>query len=316
MTTSDKMPLVTIITPAYNRADLVAETIESVLSQDYPNLEYIVLDDGSSDGTLEVIKRYDGRLRWDSHPNMGETRTVNKGFELARGEIIGVVNSDDPLLPGALSKLVAALLAHPGVVVAYPDWNIIDAGGKTLQQFTAYDYTGYGDMVRRHFCLPGPAALFRRRVIDEVGGRDPQFRYVADLEFWYRVGCLGDFLRLPEVLATFRVHAGSATSSQRGSLMADEHLLLMEKLFRQKNLPAELLAYRDEAWSSAYFVAGCNLGGGNLGKKIDYFTRAIRRAPVKYLGEYRRRLLMMLLAFTPLPLDRVYNYLIRFRRSP
>lgn len=308
-------PLVTIITPAYNRADLVSATIESVLNQDYPHLEYIVLDDGSSDGTLEVIKRYDGRLRWESHPNMGETRTVNRGFELARGEIVGVVNSDDPLLPGAVTKLVAALLEHPEVVVAFPDWLIIDAEGKAIQTFNAYDYTGYVDMVRRHFCLPGPGALFRRRVIDAVGGRDPDFRYVGDLEFWYRVGCIGNFLRVPEVLATFRVHPGSATVSQRGTRMAEEHVEVMDKLYAFALLPTVAESIKGEAYSSAYFVAGCNLGRGNFAKKFEFFSKALALAPWKYLGEYKRRWFMLFLAFLPVSLDRVYNYLIRFRQG-
>jgi glycosyltransferase involved in cell wall biosynthesis len=310
-----QQPLVSIITPAYNRANLLVETIESVLAQDYPNLEYIVLDDGSTDGTLDVLKRYEGRLHWESHPNMGETRTVNKGFELARGEIVGVVNSDDPLLPGAVSKLVAALVEHPEVMVAYPDWLIIDAHGNTIQKFAAYDYTGYCDMVRRHFCLPGPAAFFRRRVIDEVGGRDPRFRYVGDLEFWYRAGCIGDFLRVPEVLATFRVHPGSATVSQRGTRMAEEHVEVMDKLYAFSLLPAAASAIKDEAYSSAYFVAGCNLGRGSLGKKISFFHKALALVPWKYMGEYKRRWIMMLLAFSPISLDRSYNFLIRFRKG-
>jgi glycosyltransferase involved in cell wall biosynthesis len=310
-----QQPLVSIITPAYNRANLLVETIESVLAQDYPNLEYIVLDDGSTDGTVEVLKRYDGRLHWESHPNMGETRTVNKGFELARGEIVGVVNSDDPLLPGAVSKLVTALVEHPEVMVAYPDWLIIDAQGKTIQKFTAYDYTGFCDMVRRHFCLPGPAAFFRRRVIDEVGGRDPQFKYVGDLEFWYRVGCIGDFLRVPEALATFRVHPGSATVSQRGTRMAEEHIEVMDKLYTFSLLPAAAAAIKDEAYSSAYFVAGCNLGRGDSSQKIEFFHKAIGLAPWKYLGEYKRRLLMMFLLLFGFSGDKAYHFLIRFRRQ-
>ena len=132
---SETLPRVTVITPAFNRASLLEETILSVLEQDYPNLEYIVLDDGSEDGTLEVIKKFQNRLRWDSHANMGETRTVNKGFSMAEGDIIGVVSSDDLLLPGAISKAVQRLLQKPDVVVVYPDWQIIDAeGGVELAQ--------------------------------------------------------------------------------------------------------------------------------------------------------------------------------------
>jgi len=101
------LPLVTVVTPVYNREDYLEEVILSVLGQDYPNIEFIVLDDGSTDGTLQVIWKYRERLRWESHANMGQTRTVNKGFSMAKGEIVGVVNSDDPLLPGAIREIVA-----------------------------------------------------------------------------------------------------------------------------------------------------------------------------------------------------------------
>ena len=102
-------PLVSVITPVYNRADLLPETIDSVLSQDYPNIQYIVLDDGSTDNTLETIKQYTDRLIIEAHPNIGETATVNKGFGMAEGEFICVVNSDDPLIPGAITALVDAI---------------------------------------------------------------------------------------------------------------------------------------------------------------------------------------------------------------
>lgn len=302
-----QLPLVTIITPAYNRASLVAETIESVLNQDYPHLEYIILDDGSSDGTLEVIKRYDGRLRWESHSNMGETRTVNRGFELARGEIVGVVNSDDPLLPGAVTKLVAALVAHPEVVVVYPDWQIINESGEPMQKMSSPDFSGAADMIRRHHCLPGPGAFFQRSVIEKIGGRDPLYRYVGDLEFWFRAACVGTFLRVPEVLATFRVHTDSASISAKGELMSQEHIKMTEAFFVRPDLPAEIIAQCDEALSSAAFVAGCNCSRWNLKAKLQYFSMALRLSPGIYLGEYRGRLLNMLIILCGV--DNTYAYL-------
>ncbi len=294
--TDPSPPLVSIITPAYNRADLVAETIESVLGQDYSRLEYIVLDDGSSDATLEVIRRYDGRLRWESHSNMGETATVNRGFALAQGEVIGVVNSDDPLLPGAVRRLVEALLANPRAVVAYPDWQGIDPRGEPVETIEAPDFTGAIDMIRRHFCLPGPGALFRRSLLQASGGRDPRFRYVADLAFWFGAALVGDFVRVPEVLATFRVHPGSASVNQQGERMADEHVRLVETFFERADLPSEMLEIQDEALSSAHYVAGTSLGGRVTRKKLWHFVQALRIAPTRYAGEYRRRTLMMMLS--------------------
>lgn len=313
-----QLPLVTIITPAYNRATLVAETIESVLNQDYPHLEYIVLDDGSTDGTLEVIKRYDGRLRWESHPNIGETRTVNKGFAMARGEIIGVVNSDDPLLPGAVAKLVNALVENSAAVVAYPDWLIIDERGETQQEISSPDFSGASDMIRRHHCLPGPAAFFHRSVLELMGGRDPRFRYVGDLEFWFRAALVGPLCRIPETLATFRVHSDSASVSAKGDLMAQEHIQMVEAFFARPDLPVEIAALHHEALSSAAFVAGCNCSRWNVGAKLRYFTQALKLAPGKYLGEYAGRILNMLLVLAGIDNTRaylLYRRLFQSRRS-
>ena len=291
---NEGVPRVSVITPAFNRTSLLEETILSVLGQDYPNVEYIVLDDGSEDGTLEVIRKFQDRLRWDSHVNMGETRTVNKGFSMAEGDIIGVVNSDDPLLPGAVSKAVKLLLQKPDVVVVYPDWRVIDAEGSVIESIVARDFESASDTIRRHHCLPGPGAFFRRQVVVSLGGRDEQLRYVGDLDFWFRAGLLGRFERIPETLATWRIHPDSATVGPQGALMADEHVRVVDKLYARPDLPAAVTSSKREAYSSAYYMAGCSCGRGPL-LKATYFFRAVGSAPLKYLGEYMGRLVMMLL---------------------
>lgn len=312
--TSTSHPLVTIITPAYNRADLLAETIDSVLDQDYPNLEYIVLDDGSTDDTLEVIRRYDGRLLWESHPNMGETRTVNRGFELARGEIVGVVNSDDPLRPGAVPRLVTALDGHPQAVVAYPDWELVDAYGRNLGLIETEPFAGAVNMVRLHHCLPGPGALFRRSVVEQLGGRDIRFKYVGDLDFWFRAALHGDFVRVPEALATFRVHGKSASVAQQGSEMAVEHIKLVEYYFSRLDLPLQIMAVESEARASASFVAGCCCGRWAIGRRFKYFAEAFWRAPGGYLWRYPGRLLIMFVTLLGMPYSQAYRIFDRIRR--
>lgn len=305
-------PLVTVITPAYNRASYLDETILSVLNQDYPHLEYIVLDDGSTDDTLRVIRKYEDRIRWDTHKNMGETRTVNKGFSMAKGEIIGVVNSDDPLLPDSIRKIVKFMAAREELVVVYPDWDMIDSHGEIVKHFKAFEYR-YVDMIRKHFCLPGPGAFFRRAVVDQLKGRDPQFRYVADLDFWFRAGLMGPFMRIPETLATFRVHAHSATVSHKGTAMADEHITLIEKFYSLPDIPETVLKVRKEAYSSANYVAGCACGEWAVFAKAKFFLKALSLAPLKYFGEYRKRLLVMLLSLFGISDIQLYLFLKRFR---
>lgn len=265
-----------------------------MLDQDYPNFEYIVLDDGSTDGTLDVVKKYDGKIRWGTHENMGEARTVNKGLGMAKGEIVGVVNSDDPLLPGAISTVVTYLLAHPDVLVAYPDWVVMDDDGETIQRIATYEYD-YVNMIRWHHCMPGPGTFFRRAVIEKLSGRDPNFRFVGDFDFWLRAGLLGPFARVPATLATFRQHRESYSSSQLGQEMAEEHIRLVDKVFAAPNLPVEIRKIEKEAYSSAYYIAGTQLGDGvPSSAKRRYFLRALRYAPRKYLGEYRGRWRVML----------------------
>lgn len=297
-----ELPLVSVVTPAYNRAAYLDEVIQSVLDQDYPNVEYIVLDDGSTDGTPDIIKRYAGKIRWESHANMGETRTVNKGFNMVNGEIIGVVNSDDPLLPRAITTIVSRLLAEPDTLVAYPDWLMIDENGESFKHITTYDYN-YTDMLRWHHCVPGPGAFFRRTVVEELGGRDPDFRFVGDFDFWLRAGLLGPFTRVPATLATFRYHPESYSISQLGQEMAKEHVRLTDKIFAIPSLPPEARKVKREAYSSTYYIAGAVCGtNASPDLRRGYFLLALWYAPHKYLLEYRKRWRTM----APLLLDRFY----------
>ena len=246
-------PLVTIITPTYNRAQFLEETIESVLDQDYPRIEYIVLDDGSTDNTREILGRYGDRFHWESHPNMGQARTVNRGLDLARGDLIGLVNSDDPLPRGAIGPLVKAFCDEPNLVLAYPDWEIIDDDGACMARVTTPEYA-FIDMVRWWACFPGPGLLFRREPALQVRGWDPSFRYIPDFEFYLRLGLAGPFRRVPRFLGKWRLHHGSISTSQRGEAMAREQAQAADQFFRRDDLPAEIIDVQDEVFRNVYLT--------------------------------------------------------------
>lgn len=285
----DSKPLVSIITPIYNRADLIEETILSVLDQDYPNIEYIVLDDGSTDKTLEVVKKYENRIILKNHKNMGETRTVNKGFSMARGEIVCVVSSDDPLLPKAVSTAVGFLNKNRDVIIAYPDWDMIDENAKKIDHIKTFQYS-YADMLRWHHCFPGPGTFIRKSVIEDLKGRDPQFKYVGDLDFWLRAGLIGNFARIPKTLATFRVHSDSASMSAKGRAMAVEHIKLVNKIYSLPNLPKGVKKLKKEAYSSAHYIAGVVAGEKLSSPRMKHYLLAFLQKPSKYLGgEYKDR---------------------------
>lgn len=247
-------PLVSIVTPAYNRADFLAETIDSVLGQDYPRIELIVLDDGSKDDTPAVLAGYGGRLMAVHHDNMGENRTVNRGLELARGEIICVVNSDDPLIPGAVSAAVDYLRERPEVLAAYPDWVEIDAEGKTLATFELPDYD-ISSMLLTFNVGMGPGVFIRRRALELIGMRDASLRYTGDLDYWFRLALRGPLGHIPKVLATHRTHEGAASSAAKGRIMAREVYDLLERTLASPYLPEDMRGHRHRIHSLAHSVA-------------------------------------------------------------
>jgi glycosyltransferase involved in cell wall biosynthesis len=248
------LPLVTIITPAYNRAAFLDETVDSVLSQDYPNIEYIVLDDGSKDNTKEVMEKYGGRVIFESHANMGETRTVNKAFEMAHGGIICVVNSDDPLKAGAVAAGVRALQASPDALAAYPDWDEIGPDSVVTKHMQLPDYD-IENMLAGFNVATGPGVFIRRSAIERFGMRDPQFRYVGDLEFWFRLALHGKIVHIPQILATHRVHPDAASITDQGSRMADELVQMVHKVYSFKDIPPHIRQIRRQVLSKAHYVA-------------------------------------------------------------
>ena len=278
-------PLVSIITPAYNRARYLAETIDSVLNQHYPRIEYIVLDDGSTDDTQSVLSRYAGRIVIASHANMGETRTVNRGFEMAHGDVVAVVNSDDPLLPGAVRAAVDVFFERPDVLVAYPDWLTIDAESRPVREIRVPDFN-FPFMVRRFRCFVGPGAFMRRAAVSEVGGRSTAYRFVADFDFWLRLGLLGPFARIPRVVATFRVHPDSTSVAQQGRAMAEEHVRLAHGFFGRTDLPPPIRRLGRESHSWAYYYAGLAAGPPSS-LSWSYFAKAVATHPTSALRKWR-----------------------------
>jgi hypothetical protein len=216
---------------------------------------------------------------------MGETRTANRGIEMSHGEIVAIVNSDDPLLPGAVSQAVALLVARPEVLVAYPDWNYIGQTSQVLGRVQVPDYD-YLHMLKRHHCIVGPGAFIRREAIAVAGLRDPEFKYVADYEFWLRLGLVGPFARIPQTLATFRVHPTSASLAAQGRAMAQEHIRMMQKYFGRPDLDPSYRAVRREAMAWAHYVAGGSSGADQRTARYHY-RRALLLWPAGFKATWK-----------------------------
>jgi glycosyltransferase involved in cell wall biosynthesis len=199
-------PLVTIITPSFNQGRYLEETIQSVLNQDYPNIEYIIIDGGSSDGSLEIIKKYANSLAgWVSEPDRGQTDAINKGFSQAHGEILAWINSDDTYLPSAVSEAVEFLNAHPDTGLVYGDADLIDESGDVIGKFPARQ-TDYKRLRRGYVHIPQQAAFFRAALWREVGPLDPDFYFAMDYDLWVRIAKRSPIHYYPRLWANFRLH--------------------------------------------------------------------------------------------------------------
>jgi len=199
-------PLVSIITPSYNQATFLEETIQSVLNQDYAPIEYIIIDGGSTDDSLEIIKRYSDQLAWwVSEPDQGQTDAINKGFAQANGQILAWLNSDDTYLPQAVSEAVAYLQAHPEAGMVYGDANLIDETGALLGKFPARQ-TNYRRLRRGYVHIPQQAAFFRAALWQQVGPLDPSFYFAMDYDLWVRLAKLAPIHYHPRLWANFRLH--------------------------------------------------------------------------------------------------------------
>ncbi len=217
------LPLITVVTPSFNQAAFLEQTIRSVLSQEYPRLEYLIMDAGSTDGSVDIIQRYVDRLaHWQSAKDNGPASALNAGFRRGTGEILAYLNSDDCYLPGALLTAVETFDRHPEVDVIYSDIDFIDAEGrpttfpnKHVKRFKAIPFN-LRFMASGCLVIPQQGSFWRRRVFDRVGGFVEANWTNWDYEFFVDAALAGfKFLHVPRVLAQFRIHNASVSGSNK-----------------------------------------------------------------------------------------------------
>jgi len=264
-----KTPIVSVITPTYNRAELLKETVGSILNQTFGDFEYIVVDDGSTDDTSTVLRALkDPRMRVLEQTNQGEVSAINRGWSEARGRYIAIVSSDDPMLPLWLEAMVQALDGDPAATVAYPDWIMIDDEGETEQVIRTRDY-------KQHEMVAGPGALIRKSAGDLLSSpRRPEFRYCADLDMWLRLSMIGHLVRVPKVLATWRSHPDSISVAERSYQRAEELVALAHDFFARKDLPFEVEVLRNRGLYSAFKLAAWVLEDTDATVAAEYTKRA------------------------------------------
>jgi glycosyltransferase involved in cell wall biosynthesis/2-polyprenyl-3-methyl-5-hydroxy-6-metoxy-1,4-benzoquinol methylase len=249
-------------------------TVESVLQQDYPHIECIVVDAGSSDGTIEILKSYGDRIRWVSEPDNGQGDAINKGWKMSRGEILAWLNADDVWeVPGAVSRAVEYLRANPEAEVVYGDCGEIDSDGNVVGMSYLREWDLEYAVEYCDHCIPQPAAFIRRRILEKVGWLDPEI-FKVDHELWLRIALAGEIHHLPTLLGHARNLKGMSFD---GLTAAPSCVQLTRKFFTLPNVPEALRKKKRRAVSNA-FLRGIDYaweGGRHWSLIAAYTLRAI-----------------------------------------
>ena len=289
------LPLVSIVTPSYNQARFLEATLRSVLAQDYPSIEYLVVDGASNDGSVDIIRRYADRLTWwVSEKDSGQSEAINKGLQRARGEIVGWLNSDDVYLPGAVASAVTAFHAHPTAGLVYGDALAIDTDGKSFNVMHARQYTLADLMAFNIICQP--AAFMRRSVLEQVNYLNPDYQLLMDNLLWMNMAQKAPMVYVPQTWAAARYH-DQAKNRTRGAAYGREARVLIEDLKSRPDF-ARIIS-QDEKHIRAgveRFDAFYLTDAGQSWNALRVYARAFRLHPPTALADWKH----ILLAFVSL----------------
>lgn len=267
------MPLVSIITPSFNQVPYLKQTIQSVLRQDHPRIEYIVVDGASTDGSVEIIKKYADKLAWWlSEKDSGQADAINKGLARATGEIVAWLNSDDYYLPSAVSAAVKVFEENPEVVLVYGNMLAVDERGNPFNTLT-YKQLTLQDLLC--FQIIGqPAVFFRREVLSKAGMLDPTFHFLLDHHLWIRIAQHGRILHVDQTWAAARYHA-EAKNRAKAAEFGREAFRVLAWAESQPNLGEAIRPVERRARASAYRVdARYLLDGGKSASALRAWMRA------------------------------------------
>ena len=253
-------PRLAVVTPLFDARRYIAETVNSILPQLAPGDEYVVVDDGSRDGSGDAVRdtlaRAPGpiaaQVRLIAQQNQGEAAAVNRGVAEVEADIVGIVNADDPILNGLLDEVRAAFATRPELAAVYPDWLKIDAEGQRIAEIRTYDFD-FRVLLAQHMCIPGPGAFFRRSALQGEPVRDALAYGISDYDFWLRLGRRGAIIRrIPAVLATWRLHAQGTTATSQNGRLAATKIAVIKRFLDLPDLSDEIRALRRQALSAAF----------------------------------------------------------------
>ncbi len=307
-------PLVSIITPSYNQAQYLEDTIQSVLQQDYPNLEYIIVDGGSTDGSPEVIERYQDKFAWwVSESDQGQADAINKGFRKATGEIVAWLNSDDLYLPGTISSAVELFQKNPAAGVIYGDAVSADADGRLLNELR-FSSWGTRDFLQFNIICQ-PAVFMKRSIVEKVGYLDPNYHFFLDHQLWIRLSRETEFVHHPEIWAVSRYHQDAKNVTMASGCGA-EVIRIMDWAEKEPDLAGIIGNNYHQVWAGAYqMIARYLLDGGKPGEAFRTYYKAARTWPPSLRG-YWHRFLFSALNSLGLGFLGKWYYNVKNRRPP
>ncbi len=238
MKRKSKLPKVSIVTPSYNQGQFIQETIESVLNQTYPNIEYIVVDGGSSDDTLQILEKYKSSIdKIIIERDNGQSDAINKGFRIATGELVGWLNSDDILLPNAIDLVVTCYKKYPDAVLFYGDVIVFNNEGEIIRTLKPSQRLTCRQLVNGSGMIVQPGSFYSKKIINKTGMINTKFYLMMDREFWLRILRYGDGIHIGKPVAKFRVHVSSKSSEP-------PFLYLKEFLKLEKEYPSTFFSRR------------------------------------------------------------------------
>ncbi len=272
------MTLVSIITPSFNQSAYLEQTISSVLGQDYPSIEYIVIDGASVDGSVGIIKKYSSRLAyWISEKDSGQADAINKGLMRAKGEIVAWLNSDDYYMPGAIKSAMAAFESNPQAMMVYGNMLAVDQNGQTINQLR-YRQLTLEDLLC--FQIVGqPAVFMRRTAFEKAGGLDLSFHFMLDHQLWLKIAVQGSIIHVNQMWSAARYHPMAKNRAQAPGF-GREAFRILDWAETQSDLAPALHRVQHRARASVYRVnARYLLDDGQSWNALKAWMRALSIHP-------------------------------------
>ncbi|MBL8091480.1 MAG: glycosyltransferase [Anaerolineales bacterium] len=305
------MTLISIITPSYNQAKYLGQTIQSVLTQDYPNIEYIVIDGGSNDGSVDIIKKYQDKFTyWVSEKDKGQAEAINKGFAKANGEIIAWLNSDDYYLPNTISQVVKTFEENPDAVLIYGNMLAVDENGKTFNSLN-YKQLSLEDLIC--FQIIGqPAVFFRKSALQKTKGLNLDFHFLLDHLLWIELAQHGKMLHVNQTWSAARYHA-EAKNRAKAAEFGAEAFRILDFVKQDEKLNPIFEKVKKRAIASAYRVnARYLLDGGLPAKALSAWFQALTIHPPTALSRMNIFVSSILNIFG---LEKIRNIILRKREE-